>query len=232
MSPATYRKPKPPKNLGAYAMAEHDQGMAARGGGFRQGLPAWVFMTTAGALALVLLVAVGFSAAHVKEGGGSEIYALPIGVGALAIAAAVLGYYRLPAGVGRWGRPLTILLVAALGGGILAAVTDAIEESPGGEVMIAPWVVAAAVGLGIWGSLAVWRILDEAAREAHKWAWYWGSSLGVVLALPLFILGEQSADYRARLGIGAGFDDGVMTVLGLEVVCYALAWVFWWARRR
>jgi hypothetical protein len=212
-------------------MVEHDGGIAA-GSRARRGLPAWVFMTTAGALALVLLVAVGFSAAHVKEGGGSEIYAFPAGVGALAIAAAVLGYRRLPAGVGRWGRPLTILLIAAVGGGVLAAITDAIEESGDGEVVMAPWVIAAAIGLGIWGSLAIWRLLDEAAREAHKWAWYWGSSVGVALALPLFLLGEQSADYRSRLGIGDGFDDGVITVLVLEVVCYALAWVFWWARRR
>jgi len=28
-------------------------------------------------------------------------------------------------------------------------------------------------------SLYWWRALDEAAQEAHKWAWWWGGNLGL-----------------------------------------------------
>ena len=212
-------------------MIEHNgQAGAARAG--RRGLPAWVFMTAAGVLTFVLLVSVGFSLAHVHEGGGREIYALPAGVAVLAALAALLGYRRLPAGVGRWGRPLALLLLASVGLAIAAAATGAVEDSPAGEPVFAPWLLAALVIMGIWGSVEIWRVLDEAAREAHKWAWYWGASVGLALALPLFMLGEQSAGYRARLGLDDTFETGVMSVLLLEVVCYGLAWLFWWARRR
>ena len=46
-----------------------------------------------------------------------------------------------------------------------------------------PAVAAVVLGLlvviAVGGTVLYWRRLDEAAREAHKFAWYWGGSLGL-----------------------------------------------------
>jgi hypothetical protein len=85
-------------------------------------------------------------------------------------------------------------------------------------------------------SLYWWRALDEAAQEAHKWAWWWGGNLGLVVGgagvvaatlmdvnlLPAFVERSDAALVAA----------GVLGVFAAQAVGYGAAWCFWWAARR
>ena len=53
-----------------------------------------------------------------------------------------------------------------------------------------------------WLALNYWRAIDEAAREAQKWAWFWGGSGGMAAAL--------EAERRASASSGPG--DSVASV--------------------
>ncbi|ESQ81220.1 hypothetical protein AEYBE204_02475 [Asticcacaulis sp. YBE204] len=117
------------------------------------------------------------------------------------------------------------------------------EKSSGGDLFgNAPWVIPFFTlfliigGLGI--SILWWQAIDEAQREAHKWAWYWGGSSGILLILPLFLtvrFGGDAAIERFAQSIGMGghyFELGMLTVLGLTLLGYSVAWIIWWIRHR
>jgi hypothetical protein len=81
-----------------------------------------------------------------------------------------------------------------------------------------------------------WRALDEAAREAHKWAWWWGGNLGLVVGgasvvaatlmdlnlLPAFVQRSDAALVAA----------GVLGVFAAQAVGYGISWCGWWMARR
>ncbi|MDP3406033.1 MAG: hypothetical protein Q8S03_15195 [Brevundimonas sp.] len=129
----------------------------------------------------------------------------------------------------RYGIYVGICLLAGIIGGVLSAVF-------GGDGPAAAPIVAGVVGLamafGLWACTVWWRGLDEAAHEAHKWAWWWGStfggSLGCVALFTLAYAGEAAltAEPKDLFIMGAG-------LIGLsQVVGYGVAWVIWWLRRR
>jgi hypothetical protein len=213
----------------------NEQAEFAGGSGSPRRLPVWPFATAGSILLVLCLVAAGFMTAHAKaspEGVGPFTYAVPALMGIASLAAFAAAYVITPRRGNRWGR-MILGLLACFSIGAIAAQLDGVSfDGPTGDVVFAPWLLLLVMAFGIWASLELWRNLDEAAREAHKWAWYWGASVGLALALPLFMFGQQSAGYRARLGLDDSFDTGVTTVLVLELVCYGLAWLFWWARRR
>lgn len=90
------------------------------------------------------------------------------------------------------------------------------------------------VGLGGWITLLYWRRLDEAAREAHKFAWYWGGSLGMLVAFAAALL---VIERNAAAFVWPGWDPspsaylftGAMMVLCAQVIGYILVWIGWWA---
>lgn len=52
-------------------------------------------------------------------------------------------------------------------------------------------VVVLAAGLAVFLALHTyywWRDLDEAAREAHKWAWWWGGNIGFIVGAAGFLI--------------------------------------------
>ncbi|MBL8554782.1 MAG: hypothetical protein JNL41_10925 [Phenylobacterium sp.] len=80
-----------------------------------------------------------------------------------------------------------------------------------------------------------WRGIDEAAREAQKWAWYWGGSIGMGVAAvglamnPFDVVGllvPAGADRRSLLLHGAG------VVMFGQLIGFHLAWAYWWWSRR
>ncbi len=82
-----------------------------------------------------------------------------------------------------------------------------------------------------------WRRLDEAAREAHKWAWYWGGSTGMLVGLVLMlVLTTRPADIVLPASLGQTPADlvgaGMIITLGFQLVGYGLAWAWWWLGRR
>ncbi len=100
-------------------------------------------------------------------------------------------------------------------------------------------VVVLAAGLAVFLALHTlysWRALDEAAREAHKWAWWWGGNLG-------FIVGGAAVVIAALAGVNllpaaVPHTDAALIALGVaaafaaQAVGYGVAWCGWWIARR
>ena len=119
---------------------------------------------------------------------------------------------------------------------IVAALSAARMDSLPLPLVVAALVVAMAAG--VWFNVEYWRRLDEAAREAHKWAWFWGATMGVALAgvsLPLLHLTPLGVEAAADLGFTGPrelMSVGMLYVLVLQMAGYMAFWIFWWARKR
>lgn len=113
--------------------------------------------------------------------------------------------------------------------GIVTATSD--QASIGGAAVIAA-TVALSMAAGLWASLKWWKGLDEAAQEAHKWAWWWGATVGlcfagVILLTLLYGVGNLGeASVKTTVMIGAAI------VTGCQMVGYGVAWGVWWLKRR
>jgi purine-cytosine permease-like protein len=128
------------------------------------------------------------------------------------------------------------LFFAAIGwaGVVSAKGGDMLEQHPLSLwALIAASLLLVAVVTVIW-----WRNIDEAAREAHKWSWYWGGSAGLSGVLVLFLLvymtgGSFGRDAIVSAGLaGRELELGMATGALLPVIGYTIAWVIWWWRRR
>ena len=89
--------------------------------------------------------------------------------------------------------------------------------------------------LAIFASFIVyWRNIDEAAREAHKFAWFWGSVAGMLVVLPFAVV--TSAEHLvAMFGPHSPAEwalGGVMALLIAQMAGYGLVWAGWWLRQR
>jgi hypothetical protein len=120
---------------------------------------------------------------------------------------------------------LLVGLLGGVGGGLLQFAPEP----------TATWLTAGLLSLGMMVTLAAilwyWRGIDEAAREAHKWAWWWGGTGGMTVgAIVLLTMQLRELDLPA-FGPSA-FASGMMAILLLQVTGYALAWAFWWLRNR
>ena len=98
-------------------------------------------------------------------------------------------------------------------------------------------IVAVLIGAGGWLTLAYWRAIDEAAKEAQKWAWMWGGSAGMAVSLMLLI-GAGRGLFGLDAMIPAGEPPAELLFLGASVVVFGqivgwlVAWALWWWRRR
>ena len=133
----------------------------------------------------------------------------------------------------RYGAVLGISLLAGMMAGAVAGIVTATQ--PEGHLLGAAAIAAAvcvAMAVGLWASLKWWNGLDEAAQEAHKWAWWWGSTAGLAFAGVVLLtllygtgdLGQASA--KSVLLVGAGI------IMGFQTVGYGVAWAIWWLKRR
>lgn len=126
---------------------------------------------------------------------------------------------------------LVVGLVTGVGAGLLSGQSR--PAAIAGTAGLISILMATALGGGIWW----WSRLDEAAREAHKWAWWWGGSagmaIGAVLLLTLVTHGE-SAIVSAWAGDTPAdtFGAGIAAILLFQLVGYTIAWIIWWLRRR
>lgn len=102
-------------------------------------------------------------------------------------------------------------------------------------------MVAAVIMVGaIWGGALWMKAIDEAAREAHKAAWYWGGSSGMAVGGVLMILSSlPGAETLAIPTWLAGRTDpasyaatGALIMMGLMLVGYGIVWAWWWLGRR
>ncbi|MGX1691500.1 hypothetical protein [Brevundimonas naejangsanensis] len=136
-------------------------------------------------------------------------------------------------------RGALLVFAVSLGLGLIGGVLGVIlSDQPGvaGIAMTAVMlalVMAAALSICIWW----WRHLDEAAREAHKWAWFWGGTSGMAVGAVLLMVLSLRRD-EVVLPQWAGETppelllNGMMAILLFQLVGYGLAWAWWWLGRR
>lgn len=106
------------------------------------------------------------------------------------------------------------------------------------DIVIPPPVVGVGAAIAVIGisavSLIYWRMIDEAAREAHKFAWFWGGMAGTVVAL---LIGAIIDSDRLRAMYGDLQPTGWL-ILGMGALLvaqtsgYVLAWAGWWLARQ
>ncbi|QTC88465.1 hypothetical protein [Brevundimonas pondensis] len=100
-------------------------------------------------------------------------------------------------------------------------------------------VVVLAAGLAVFLALHTlywWRNLDEAAQEAHKWAWWWGGNLGFIAGGAAVVIaalnGADLLPARVPHTDTALIALGVVAAFAAQAVGYGIAWCGWWVARR
>lgn len=120
--------------------------------------------------------------------------------------------------------------------GLLRGTTN-IKQALGAYFLITLAVIIVSTPLGIsW-----WKQIDEAARDAHKTAWFWGGSIGMaaailVAALNMFydgaILTKLGEIYHISDIQNYGFEFGLLNVLMFMGFGYIIHWSLWWWQKR
>jgi hypothetical protein len=103
-----------------------------------------------------------------------------------------------------------------------------------GPVAVVAMVVAMAF------TVAWMRSIDEAAREAHKSAWFWGGCGGMAVGGVFVILAsipptatvEIPSFFPERADPVAYAATGAAALALLMTAGYTLAWAWWWWKRR
>lgn len=133
----------------------------------------------------------------------------------------------------RYAKLLGVTLLAGIVGGLASGIVT--EFMPQGgllSIILVAATVSLTMGLVLWASLGWWKGIDEAAQEAHKWAFWWGATVGLCLAGVVLLtllygagdLGEGSVEDAMMMGAGI--------VVGCQMLGYVVAWVVWWLKRR
>ena len=92
---------------------------------------------------------------------------------------------------------------------------------------------AIAMGLAILICVQWWRGIDEAAQEAHKWAWWWGGCSGMAVGAALLLTAlvreqERIDDFSANELLAIG----MFLMMTCMIIGYGVAWAAWWAKRQ
>ncbi|MGH7028735.1 hypothetical protein [Brevundimonas sp.] len=113
-----------------------------------------------------------------------------------------------------------------------------LSELPGQVGLILTVVVLSLLMAGtLWICGWWWRRLDEAAREAHKWSWFWGGTCGMAVgAIGLLTLSFRGAEIALPAWVGETPHDllvsGMTAILTFQLAGYLIAWAWWWLARR
>lgn len=131
----------------------------------------------------------------------------------------------------------TLAAAGVLGLGLVAGFMLGLHEF--GDFTLPLWatilVVVGVIGASMLLSWTWWRRLDEVAREAHKFAWYWGGSTGLATGLMVVVFvdsGRMAAPLLDGPSSNDGFVTGALTVMMAQVIGYGVAWLGWWWARR
>ncbi|WP_339914717.1 hypothetical protein [uncultured Brevundimonas sp.] len=134
-------------------------------------------------------------------------------------------------------RYLAGIALCAIGGGVGAGVAAAFgSASPVGLLVTAAGGAFSMLVVAV-ASILWWNALDEAAQEAHKWAWWWGSTGGVAVGGVVLITLVTATREGPLPAILSGdpitvLINGVSALALFQVIGYALAWAGWWLARR
>ena len=136
---------------------------------------------------------------------------------------------------------LVVILALVFLAGIVAGYLGAQGVVAEGSVKL--WIAAVFAVLmmagAMWGGAAWMGSIDEAAREAHKSAWYWGGTGGMAVAgVGVIMASLPQASSLTLVGINGRTDPaaymaaGAMGLLMLMMLGYGVAWGIWWLARR
>lgn len=127
-----------------------------------------------------------------------------------------------------------MLLAGLIAGGLAAAVGASNPLRLTLTVVGLSTTMALAIAACAWW----WQGLDEAAREAHKWAWWWGSTFSLAVGGVVLItltMAMNPAEMNEALRDTTAIDlvaGGAMGALLMQCGGYFIAWAVWWLRRR
>ncbi len=140
------------------------------------------------------------------------------------------------------GAGALLMAAALIGGGVIGYLGAA--DSGFDTSRASFWLMGAIATVLMIGSLAfgvVWmRSIDEAAREAHKAAWYWGGSGGMALGGVGIILSTLpgAETWRIPALLDGRTDPAAYAAVGalgitlLMMIGYTIVWAWWWLARR
>lgn len=135
-----------------------------------------------------------------------------------------------------------VMFALALTAGVVVGYLEAEGRLTGDGPAI--WILApfaiAIMGAALWIGFQWMRSIDEAAQEAHKWAWYWGGSTGMAVGGALVIMTslpqaktlQIPAWYAGRTDPAAYAASGAFGMLLLMLTGYLIAWAWWWWSHR
>jgi hypothetical protein len=141
---------------------------------------------------------------------------------------------KRPFGLGTY---LLVILGIGLVGGVMGGISAVVENAadPIGPVVSAI-AMTVAMAVAFAASIWWWRGIDEAAREAHKWAWWWGgtggTALGAILLTTLSLRDAAATPLQVGLTVPEVVTAGMLTILLFQIAGYAVAWAVWWLRTR
>lgn len=139
------------------------------------------------------------------------------------------------------GGLLAILLAVFLATAAIGYGTAQGAISVGASVPLFMGVVALLLMVGAFWIGVLWmRSIDEAAREAHKWAWYWGGTAGMAVGGVFMLLSAvpRETPLQVPLIMGGTPDPagyaatGAFGLMMLMTLGYSIAWAIWWWRHR
>ena len=138
-----------------------------------------------------------------------------------------------------FGLGIFMLVVLATGliGGLAGAGGAALNdlEGPLGLILTLA-LMAVTMALAFAACIWWWRGIDEAAREAHKWAWWWGGSggmaVGAILLLTLTLRDGPPLMAGAAVDAAELIAGGMYAILFFQLAGYSLAWAIWWLKHR
>ncbi|WP_339933466.1 hypothetical protein [uncultured Brevundimonas sp.] len=134
-------------------------------------------------------------------------------------------------------RYLAAVALCAAGGGVGGVLAGTFGSASPVGVLIAAAGGTFAMLIVAGSSVLWWNTLDEAAREAHKWAWWWGSTGGLAVGGVAVITLVGSAGSDAVVAALGSDPVDILLAGGLacalfQIIGYALAWAGWWLVRR
>lgn len=133
---------------------------------------------------------------------------------------------------------ILLVFLAAVGVGYQSA-HGSVDADRAMMWIMGPFAVAAMIGSMIV-AIAWMRSIDEAAREAHKAAWFWGGCGGMAVGGVFVVLASlpQAASlqlpswFEGRADPAAYAATGAAALALLMVAGYTVVWAWWWLVRR
>ncbi|MET4682206.1 hypothetical protein [Brevundimonas faecalis] len=135
-----------------------------------------------------------------------------------------------------------VILAAFIMGGVLGYLKATGQDINTGSAAL--WTVGVfavvTMAISLWIMLRWMSSIDEAAQEAHKWAWFWGGSGGMAVggvlvmmaSLPQAAAINIPAWYAGRTDPAVYAATGGFAMLTLMMIGYGVAWAWWWLGRR